>query len=308
MTTTSPTALVLGGAGMIGLGVLGHLGSLGIHVKGTSRNPASADTSLRDRLVQFTLGDDDLAALVAELGTGDIVVNSLGLIKHHIDDSKAADRLAAIRVNSLFPYELASLAEKQGFRVIQIVTDCVYSGTTGGYSELSNSDAHDVYGQSKRLGEVPSPSVLNLRCSVIGPELDSHVNLLEWVLNHPAGSSFSGFTDHLWNGVTTLAFARIVAGILTTGNPLSGTVHVVPADSVDKSQLSTMILAEFGHNGVTVQPHATGNPVDRTLITVDAERNATLWSDAGYESIPTIGKMIRELARNTEHRIDGVSS
>ncbi len=296
MSASSPAVLVLGGAGMIGLGVLRHLSELGIEVAGTSRDPQASPPELRDRLIRFRLGVDDLAAVLAPYGPGDLVVNSLGLIKHHIDDDSAADRRAAVAVNSAFPYELAALAEERGFRVIQIVTDCVFSGTTGGYSEESHHDAYDVYGHSKSLGEVPSASVLNLRCSVIGPELDSHVNLLEWVLFHEPGSSFSGYTDHRWNGITTQAFARIVAGILTSENPLSGTVHVVPADQVDKSLLSTLILDAFGRRGITVEPRETGSPVDRTLCTVEGPRNARLWRDAGYPSIPRISEMVRDLA------------
>ncbi len=293
---------------MIGLGVLRHLSARGIDVKGTSRAPAAAAHEIRDRLVPFTLGADNLGDLVAGYGPGDVVINSLGLIKHHIDDTRSDDRRAAIAVNSQFPYALATLAEEQGFRVIQIVTDCVYSGSTGGYSELSHHDAYDVYGHSKSLGEVPSQQVLNLRCSVIGPELGSHVNLLEWVLSHPSGSTFSGYTDHRWNGITTLAFARIIEGIISSANPLTGTVHVVPADQVDKSELSTMILDAFGRHGITVEPRETGSPVDRTLVTVDPVRNARLWHDAGYESIPRIVEMVRELADLGLNSSDGVVS
>ncbi|MFC5503397.1 sugar nucleotide-binding protein [Lysinimonas soli] len=302
MSATLPSVLVLGGAGMIGLGLMRHLATLGIEVAGTSREPQGAPPELRDRLVRFRLGADDLAEVLAPYGPGDLVVNSLGLIKHHIDDNSAADRRAAIAVNSAFPYALAALAEERGFRVIQIVTDCVFSGTTGGYSEQSHHDAFDVYGHSKSLGEVPSPNVLNLRCSVIGPELDSHVNLLEWVLSHPSGSTFSGYTDHTWNGVTTLAFARIVAGVLLSDEPLAGTVHVVPADHVNKSELSSMILRAYGREGVTVEPRQTGTPVDRTLTTIDPARNERLWRHAGYPTIPRIVEMVSELA---EHETSG---
>lgn len=296
MNASSPSVLVFGGAGMIGLGVLRHLARLGIDVRGTSRNPAAAPEELRGRLVPFRLGSDTVSGVLDASAPGDVVINTLGLIKHHIDESSAADRRAAIGVNSEFPYELAEAAAQRGLRVIQIVTDCVFSGADGGYSEASHHDAYDVYGHSKSLGEVPSPSVLNLRCSVIGPELRTQVNLLEWVLSHPAGSTFSGFTDHRWNGITTQAFARIVGGILSSGNPLSGTAHVVPADQVDKDQLSRMILAAYGRDGVTVQPTTTGHPVDRTLTTLDQERNTRLWRDAGYAVIPTIDQMVSELA------------
>jgi dTDP-4-dehydrorhamnose reductase len=73
-------------------------------------------------------------------------------------------------------------------------------------------------------------------------------------------------------------------------------VHVVPADQVDKSLLSTLILDAYGHTGITVEPRETGSPVDRTLRTVDEPRNERLWRDAGYPSIPRISEMVRDLA------------
>jgi dTDP-4-dehydrorhamnose reductase len=306
VTRNRSRVVVLGGTGMLGLTVVEHLADEGFAVAATSRDPERVAPPLRSLFSEYSVERGGLADVLRQLGPGDSVVNCVGLIKHHIDDNSSSDRREAVRVNSEFPYELANLAETTGFRIIQIATDCVFSGSTGQYSEHSPHDAGDVYGQSKSLGEVPSDQVLNLRCSIIGPELETNVSLLNWILSHPAGSSFSGYLDHVWNGVTTLAFARVVAGMLRTTNAMSGTVHLVPADSVNKFQLSEMVLAAFGRDGVTVQPTQTGNGIDRTLATIDPVRNELLWHDAGYSAIPTIDEMVRELAMATKDRTDGV--
>ncbi|MEJ1230382.1 MAG: sugar nucleotide-binding protein [Galbitalea sp.] len=233
------------------------------------------------------------------------MINTLGLIKHHIDDADSRDRETAVRVNALFPYELASIAERQGFRVLQIVTDCVYSGSRGGYTEDDKHDATDVYGQTKSLGEVPSAAVLKLRCSVIGPEHSSQVNLMAWVLSHADGTAFNGYTDHIWNGLTTLAFARMIEGIIVSDNPISGTVHVEPRGSISKYELARLILSAYGRTEVEVLPVDTGARVDRTIATLHPEINDRLWRDAGYSAIPTIEELVRELARAAGHTLDG---
>ena len=38
--------------------------------------------------------------------------------------------------------------------------------------------------------------------------------LLEWVLNHPKGSVLNGYSHHIWNGVTTLQFAKICKAVI----------------------------------------------------------------------------------------------
>lgn len=288
--------LVLGGTGMIGNAISTVFAERGLAVTSTTRDLAALPPARREAFVSFDVLAGDLDELLAGYGPGDYVVNGTGVIKQQIDDTRAADRRNAIAMNSEFPYALAAAAGRQGFRVIHIATDCVYSGRTGRYDESALHDATDVYGHSKSLGEVPSAAVLNLRCSMIGRELKNKASLLEWVLDHPSGSSFSGYTDHLWNGITARTFGKIVAGIVSTGNDLAGLQHVVPSDHVNKSDLSRLILDAFGAEGVEVVPRETGRPVDRTLATNHPAENARLWSDAGFESPPTIGEMVHELA------------
>jgi dTDP-4-dehydrorhamnose reductase len=287
--------LILGGTGMLGSAVLGALSERGIAVHATTRDVSLLPPDLVPSFSTFDVTLDDLRDVVAGYGEGDTVVNCIGIIKHHIDDADSAHRRNAIAINAEFPYELDALAERQGFTVIQIATDCVYSGDRGHYDETALHDATDVYGMTKSLGEVPSRNMLNLRCSIIGPENKNGKSLLEWVLAHEPGSSFSGYTDHHWNGVTAQAFGRLTAGIIETRNTVTGTYHVVPADVVDKFSLSNIILDAYRKSEVSVIPVVTGNAIDRTLSTVHPEVNARLWKDAGYSDIPTISDMVGDL-------------
>ena len=92
-----------------------------------------------------------------------------------------------------------------------MATDCVFSGQTGAYSESSAHDALDVYGKTKSLGEVPSPAVMNLRVSVIGK---GSQGLYHWVASQPHGAVINGYLDHQWNGITSVEYGRIIAGII----------------------------------------------------------------------------------------------
>ena len=162
------------------------------------------------------LNVDDLSAsdLVELLDGAKWAINCIGVIKPHIREDNPAEIDRAIRVNALFPYGLARTAEACGVHVLQIATDCVYSGTQGRYLERDKHDALDVYGKTKSLGEVGSPNMHHLRVSIIGPEPLKHVSLMDWFLKQAPGSSITGYTNHQWNGITTLHFARLCHGVI----------------------------------------------------------------------------------------------
>ena len=281
---------------MLGTAVIRSLLQVGIEVKATARVVSEAPADLRHLFVPFDAETGDIGALLQGPEPVKYVVNCIGVIKPYIHDENSVERRRAIAVNSQFPYALAEVAESRGFHVIQIATDCVYSGGAGLYDEDDLFDATDVYGMSKSLGEVPSDRVLHIRCSIIGPEVKSKTSLLEWVLSHEPGTSFSGYTDHIWNGVTAQAFGRVAGGIILGEVTLSGTFHLVPEGVVTKDELSRVILRAYGRTDVEVIPTTTGHAIDRTLATVHPTVNAELWRNAGYATIPTVEQMVNALA------------
>lgn len=135
--------------------------------------------------------------LAETLAKHDFAINAIGKIKQKIRPNNLADCESTIRANALFPIILGQAAEKSETKVIQIATDCVYTGVRGNYHEDDLHDANDIYGRSKSVGEVVSKNQINLRCSVIGPELDSAYSLLSWFLSSPSNASLSGFSNHV---------------------------------------------------------------------------------------------------------------
>ena len=279
--------LILGGTGMLGHAVVEEFRGFDGDVKFTSRSGSG---------IPFDVLNDPVEGLSMHVHSGDYIINCLGITKPHINDDNEQDVAKARLVNSLFPAELAALAEQAGARVIQIATDCVFSGRKGHYLESDTHDAEDVYGRTKSLGEVASINVMHIRVSTIGRELRRSTLLLEWVLSHPQGATIPGFTDHFWNGVTTNHFAKVVRGIIEKDGFESGLAHLVTASELSKADLIRQIASAFGRSDLIVKDTDSGKPINRTLSTTNPDFNSQLWLGAGYPEIPTIEQLIAEIA------------
>ena len=119
-----------------------------------------------------------------DLARPDLVLNCIGIVKQKHEGKQA---IPSIRINALFPHELAAFCDSAGAKLIQVSTDCVFSGHKGGRDETALPDPVDLYGRSKLLGEVTHPPHLTIRTSMIGRELGTATGLLEWFLANRGG-------------------------------------------------------------------------------------------------------------------------
>lgn len=289
---------VLGATGMLGSMVLDVLDESGdFELTATLRGDRPLAWSSRVTSIPLEAVGPSPAGLARALEGCAWAINCIGVIKHHMDNRVPETIERAIQVNALFPHALAKAAAAVGCSVLQIATDCVYSGDRGAYRETDPHDALDAYGKSKSLGEVRAPMMHHLRCSIIGPEQGTdRRSLLEWFLKHPDGAKVAGYTNHLWNGVTTLHFARICQGILRENSTLPHLAHVVPADVLSKGALLHEFRKAFRREDLEIDPVPASQAVDRSLATVDDELNRGLWAAAGYGAPPTLPHMVEELA------------
>lgn len=172
----------------------------------------------------------------------DAIVNCVGIIKQR-DEAKNA--LVSIALNSMLPHQLAAFASEWGGRVIHFSTDCVFDGARGSYTEDDASNAEDLYGKTKYLGEVSGMSnALTLRTSIIGRELSQFKSLLEWFLAQE-GNTVRGFTRHFYSGVTTNYMSTVVADVLERFPNLSG-LYQVTSDTITKHDLLLLLRDAFG--------------------------------------------------------------
>src|SRR6188768_1599727 len=224
--------LVLGGSGMLGsmvVEVLAADDSLAVTATVREERLLSACQQVLPKVSWLRFDAADPSGLRVVEGQ-DWVVNAIGITKPLVRDDNAFEVERAIRVNALFPQLLAAQAREHGARLLQIATDCVYSGARGGYTESDAHDALDVYGKTKSLGESPQPWVHNLRCSIIGREPKEPKFLVEWLLRQAPGAGVTGFTNHRWNGVTTYHFARVAQAVVQHAPELPNVQHLIPGD------------------------------------------------------------------------------
>ncbi len=291
--------LVLGGSGMLGAMMVEVLGRKpGLAVVATVRSRAALHRfqqiypAVESRWFDAERGQNLSSALEGVSW----VINCIGVIKPHIHEGNAREIERAIRVNSLFPHRLAQAADAAGCQVLQIATDCVFSGSKGQYLEQDVHDAGDVYGKTKSLGEVFSGHVHHLRASIIGPEPSHHLSLLDWFLSQPESVRLKGYTNHRWNGVTTLHFARLCLGIMRGAAPRMRLRHVVPSGTVSKAELLRAVAESYQRQNLNIEFTEAETPCDRTLATSDPDGNEALWQAAGYRQPPSVPEMIAELA------------
>ncbi len=214
-----------------------------------------------------------------------VVVNCIGIVKQA---EAARDPLVSIEVNSLFPHRLARLCRTRGIRLIHISTDCVFSGRKGDYTENDFSDAEDLYGRTKFLGEVSDEGCLTLRTSMIGRELETSNGLIEWFLAQE-GNTVSGYKRAIFSGFTTNALAEIIAKIITEHTDIHGVWHVA-SDPFSKFELLSLVKQVYKLN-IHIEP-------DETVV-CDRSLNSERFRKVTGFVPPTWHDMIEQMYKDT---------
>jgi dTDP-4-dehydrorhamnose reductase len=239
--------VVFGAGGMLGRAVTELFRRKGLGVRAITR-------------AEYDIARDPLERLEPLLD-GDAILNCAGVIKPRIAGTPVPD---VLRVNGAFPLNLASLCVRRSIPCLHVTTDCVYSGRKGGYDERALIDADDVYGLSKAAGDRAECMVL--RTSIIGEEHGEGRSLLEWARTQ-RGKEVNGFTNHRWNGLTTVALADAMWRILTEQRHRPGIVHLFSPHVVTKAELLEEISVAYGL-GLRVRPGPAAEPCDRSLSSI----------------------------------------
>ena len=211
---------------------------------------------------EFNIETDDFSQIEPYLDGADYIINCAGIIKPLIQYVSVEN---VLRVNTVFPQNLAVYSRKTNSKCIHISTDCVYSGTKGKYTERDPYDARDVYGMSKVGGE--SGDLMVLRTSIIGPEKYHTHSLLEWAKSR-SGTRVDGYLNHYWNGLTTLYLSEVILNIMMNGEYRVGTFHIHSPDVVSKFQLLEYFNEIFRLN-LTITPVNSPEFCDRSLSSLD---------------------------------------
>ena len=207
--------LILGATGMLGHKLMQVL-SREHTVTGTVRRNASVLAnypifSKMDIIGNISADNLETVRTAIDKANPEVIINCVGIVKQL---PAAQDPLQSIAINALFPHQLVQICRQKNIRLIHMSTDCVFSGRKGYYTEEDPSDAEDLYGKTKYLGEVDYPGCLTLRTSIIGRELDTSHGLIEWFMSQE-GKTVSGYKNAVFSGLTTLALSEIITEIIT---------------------------------------------------------------------------------------------
>ncbi|MCG2591232.1 SDR family oxidoreductase [Ramlibacter sp. XY19] len=220
-------------------------------VRGTVRSASSLrllPEAVRERIaVGVDVENQDSLAGAFATARPDVVINCVGVVKQL---AEADEALTAIPINALLPHRLARLCAVAGARLVHVSTDCVFSGSKGGYTEADFPDANDLYGRSKYLGEVDYPNAVTLRTSIIGHELASAHGLVGWFLAQQG--KVKGFRRAVFSGLPTVELARVIRDHVLPRGDLHGTWHVSSAP-INKYDLLKLVAESYGKE-IRIEP------------------------------------------------------
>jgi dTDP-4-dehydrorhamnose reductase len=231
--------------------------------------------------------EGDLLRVFAEFRP-EAVINAIGIVKQR-HDAEAA--LPCLELNAVFPHRLSNICGAAGTRLIHLSTDCVFSGDRGAYTEADESDARDLYGRSKFLGELQSSHCVTLRKSAIGLELGGNAGLVEWFLAQRG--TIKGYTKAIYSGFTAIEMARIIERVLTQHADLSGLWHVA-SKPISKYDLLCALCEKLGRDDIVIKPDDEF-VCDRSLLGERFE------AATGYRA-PSWDTMLEELVKMIKMR------
>ena len=243
---------------------------------------------------KFDVLQDNVQKLKKFIKKDTIIVNCIGVIKPNIDENNTKSILNAVKINSIFPYNLNNEFVKKN-KIYQIATDCVYDGSNKFYFENSPHNPLDVYGKTKSLGEVQNKNFFNIRASIIGKEIKNYKSLYDWFQKQNINSKVNGFTNHLWNGITTKAFGNILISIIDNRITLPNKIHICPKNIVTKYDLLKLFSNKNPNKNIIINPVKAKVKINRTLSTDYKKLNNLIWKKSIYKKVPTIEELIKEI-------------
>jgi len=275
--------LILGVTGMLGNAMFRVFSDVQKYdVYGSARSASAKNYFKEDARQKIICGvdvenHDSLTRLFGEVKP-DVVINCIGLVKQL---AAADEPLLTIPINSMLPHRLAALCRVGGARLVQISTDCVFSGKKGAYMEQDFPDADDLYGRTKYLGEVDAGHAITLRTSIIGHELAGNRSLVNWFLSQYG--SVKGYTRAIFSGLPTVVLARIIRDIVIPRPELHGVYHVA-AKPISKYDLLNLVAKVYGKQITIV--------ADENLV-IDRSLNAGRFRDVTGYVAPEWEEMIK---------------
>jgi dTDP-4-dehydrorhamnose reductase len=232
--------LVLGATGMAGHTIAVYLKEQGHEVTALTRKSFPYCENI--------IADVTDLSLLGEIITKrkyDAVINCIGILNQDAETNKHQ----AVFLNSYLPHYLSHRTKGSITKIIQMSTDCVFSGKIGNYNESSLRDGETFYDRSKALGELENEKDLTFRNSIIGPDMNKDgIGLFNWFMKQ--SGEMNGYTKAIWTGVTTLTLAKAMEK--ATKDNLVGLYNLVNNDSIPKYEMLMLFNNYFKANKLVI--------------------------------------------------------
>jgi len=204
----------------------------------------------------------------------DVIINCTVQSKIKSNNIRNLDN--AFQINSIFPHRLDSLKGKKQ-KIFHITTDSVFNGIKGNYKETDIHHNTDLYSLTKSMGEVYNVNFFNIRCSIIGNELNSSKYLFNWFISRKNNSIINGYHNHIWNGLTTKVLSKIMLTIVKKKINLPNIIHLIPRDKITKYDL-LCFLKNIHNKPIKIRKFSTKVSFNRTLSTTYKRKNLEIWN------------------------------
>jgi hypothetical protein len=83
---------------------------------------------------------------------------------------------------------------------------------------------------------------------------------------------------------------------MSGGIDLGHLLHIVPGGTVSKAEMLHEFARAYQRPDLSIETVDAPTVIDRTLSTRQPELNDSVWKAAGYDRLPTVPDMIREVA------------
>lgn len=272
--------LILGCNGMVGHMVSLYLMEQDYEVDGFARTES--------KYIQTITGDArdlELLKRIIKEGYYNTIINCIGILNKYAEN----DHEAAVFLNAYLPQFLAKETENTNTQIIHISTDCVFSGSRGGYKESDFPDGELFYDRSKALGELSNKKDVTLRMSVIGPDIDKEgIGLINWFLQQK--DKVKGYKNAFWTGQTSLQLAKVIENAAI--QRVHGLYHMVPEDKISKYDMLVLFNKYLRQNKIDIVPEENFR-IDKSLIRTNYELFS--YKVPGYEEqIKELGEWMLE--------------
>lgn len=245
--------LVLGSGGFLGSEIARALlltdGAVTLHVR--SRGGA---VELGPPVVEADLADPVRVAALLDDIRPDIIINCAALA-----DVEACERNPdlADALNRQLPAQLATWTAGTDRRLVHVSTDAVFDGRGGPYATDTPTSPINVYGRSKRDGEVAvlgtDPFSLVARTNIVGWSPTGTRSLLEYFHSHLARDErVAGFFDIHFRPLPVHWFWPTCERFLATRT--AGLVHLTGPELVSKHEFGRRVAIAFGFDPTLVVP------------------------------------------------------